>query len=100
MALRITLHELAAVTDQNGRILPILGKQITGEVLAVGAAVASSAAAPESCLVHFKAGEDCYIAIGEEDAAAADIATSFPLDAGGRDTRYLAIGEFISVIAA
>lgn len=100
MALRLTFHEIMSVTDPNGRPLSILGRQLGGEELAVSVAVASSQPASKPCLVHFKAGEDCFVAFGAENAATTNIANSFPLDAGERDTRLIAFGDVVSVIAA
>lgn len=100
MALRLTFHEIMSVTDPNGRPLSILGKQIGGEAIAVSVAVANSAPATKPCIAHMKAGENCFVAFGQEDAAEANIALSFPLDAGERDTRLLGFGDVVSVIAA
>lgn len=100
MGLRITIHKTMAVVDPNGRVLSILGPQIGGMDVNIGAVVANSFPAGQPCVAHFKADADCFIAIGEADAATTNIANSFPLDAGERDTRLLNEGDIISVIAA
>lgn len=100
MALRLTFHEIISVSDPNGRPYGILGRQIGGEELAVSVAANNTGDVAKPCLVHIKAGEDCFVALGQDAEATADIAASFPLDAGERDTRLLVAGERVSVIAA
>ncbi len=100
MALRYTLHSVILAKDGNGNTAQMLGPQIGGGSLAVSGAASSSAVATVDCFVHMKAGENCLVRIGAQNAATNSPADSFPLDTGDRDTKFLPAGQYLSVIAA
>lgn len=87
-----------SIRTSAGEHLPAVGTPIAdGAELPIGG-VQSYGPAPKSCICRIVVTEDCYVEIGDEDAAEAGTSDFWP--AGTRDAEFVPVGKYVSVIAA
>ncbi|GAA0651433.1 hypothetical protein GCM10009424_30610 [Sphingomonas ursincola] len=94
----LRFRENQSIRTSSGEHLPVLGKPIAaGAALPIGA-VQSYGPANKSCMCRIVVTEDCYVEIGDEDAAEVGVSDFWP--AGTRDAEFVPAGKYVSVIAA
>lgn len=87
-----------SIRTVQGEQLPALGRAIAdGAELPIGA-VQSYGPAAKSCICRIVVTEDCYVEIGDVDAAQAGVSDFWP--AGTRDAEFVAAGQYVSVVGA
>lgn len=87
-----------SIRTVQGEQLPALGRAIAdGAELPIGV-VQSYGPAPRNCFCRIVVTEDCFVEIGDEDAAQVGISDFWP--AGTRDAEFVPAGQYVSVIAA
>lgn len=88
----------SSILSPNGGLFPALGAPVSESAELPIGAIESFGPAPRDCFCRIVVTEDCYIEVGDEDAASAATGDFWP--AGSRDAEHVRKGQYVSVIAA